>query len=59
MTKQEEEEAKRRTTVFIPKEIFRDIKIISAYRECRVNDCIVEALEKFVKENINKTKKLK
>ncbi len=53
----QEEKEKRRTTVFIPKPIYRDIKIISAYKECRVNDCIVEALEKFVKENLPKTKK--
>jgi len=41
----------RRTSILINKELYRKIKIISAYKDCTVNDCIVEALEKYTEEN--------
>ncbi len=52
-----EKEEKRRTTVFLPRHVFRDIKVVSAYKDCRVNDCIVEALEQYIKENLGKIRK--
>jgi len=48
---------KRRTTVFFPKELYRKIKIISAYKDNTVTDCIVEACKKYVKENEKLLKK--
>ena len=40
-----------RTTIYVEKETYKKLKYIAVTKEFKINDCIKEALEEYVKKN--------
>jgi len=42
---------KARTTIYVEKDIYKKLKYIAVTKDIKINDCIKEALEEYVKKN--------
>ena len=42
---------KARTTIYVEKEIYKKMKYITVTKDLKINVCIKEALEEYVKKN--------
>lgn len=43
---------KRITTIYVENDIYRQIKIIAANKDKRINECIVESMKEYINKNL-------
>ena len=43
--------SKRRTTTYVEKDLYRKLKIVAANMDKRINECVEEAIKKYIKDN--------